>query len=237
MEDEEVSLVNGVFEGAFIALGGLEMEALVDAMKVYAGAEEVFEAGEPFLLSLAGAEEGSFKGLRKVPLRTSLAPASFSSGGRGCYRLKIHPLNHNQSVKSQRQQLNNLEVSITSINKPNLSEAEDSTMSIHYTGKEPSSAPAKDNKKGSSASKTSSAPAGKLKNVKIKDDHLLAFVMKEHYELNLQHSKKKSSHFRNHQPQQTSQRHTGQGESSLRSRPSRSLMSFPSYILCGYNDH
>ncbi|GKC41810.1 hypothetical protein Tco_1059532, partial [Tanacetum coccineum] len=36
MEDEEVYLVGGVFEGAFGALA-LEIEALVDAMKVYGG--------------------------------------------------------------------------------------------------------------------------------------------------------------------------------------------------------
>nr|GEV91508.1 hypothetical protein [Tanacetum cinerariifolium] len=36
MEDEEVSLVDGVFEGALGALA-LEMEALVDAMVVYGG--------------------------------------------------------------------------------------------------------------------------------------------------------------------------------------------------------
>ncbi|GKE91923.1 hypothetical protein Tco_1573018, partial [Tanacetum coccineum] len=35
----------------------------------------------------------------------------------------------------------------------------------------------------------------------------------------------------------TSQHHTGQGESSLRSRPSRLVISFPSCIHCGYNDH
>ncbi|GKB44219.1 hypothetical protein Tco_0889161 [Tanacetum coccineum] len=50
-----------------------------------AGAELVVKA-EEHLLPLAGAEEGS-------------APVSFSSGGRGCYRLKIHPLNHNKSLK------------------------------------------------------------------------------------------------------------------------------------------
>ncbi|GJY81685.1 ATP-dependent DNA helicase PIF1-like protein [Tanacetum coccineum] len=36
MEEEDVSLVDGVFEGAFGALA-LEMEALVDAMDVYGG--------------------------------------------------------------------------------------------------------------------------------------------------------------------------------------------------------
>ncbi|GJZ56233.1 hypothetical protein Tco_0611426 [Tanacetum coccineum] len=36
MQDEEVSLVDGVYEGAFGALG-LEIEALVDAMEVYSG--------------------------------------------------------------------------------------------------------------------------------------------------------------------------------------------------------
>nr|GFC13066.1 hypothetical protein [Tanacetum cinerariifolium] len=37
MEEEEVSLVDGVFEGAFRALEALEIEALVDAMEVYDG--------------------------------------------------------------------------------------------------------------------------------------------------------------------------------------------------------
>ncbi|GKD39550.1 hypothetical protein Tco_1259757, partial [Tanacetum coccineum] len=36
IEDEEVATVDGVFEGAFGALG-LEVEALMDAMKVYGG--------------------------------------------------------------------------------------------------------------------------------------------------------------------------------------------------------
>nr|GEU30144.1 hypothetical protein [Tanacetum cinerariifolium] len=35
MEEKVVSLVDGVFEGAFGALEALEMEALVDAMEVY----------------------------------------------------------------------------------------------------------------------------------------------------------------------------------------------------------
>nr|GEY89763.1 putative reverse transcriptase domain-containing protein [Tanacetum cinerariifolium] len=113
----------------------------------------------------------------------------------------------------------NSEVSITGSNKPKLSEAEDSTLSNHDTGKhplppleklpdaepvsgpktiksilkskstfktktlkgitinEPFSAPARGNK-SSSVSKTNSAPAGKLKKVKI-DDPPLAIVMKE----------------------------------------------------------
>nr|GEV34452.1 hypothetical protein [Tanacetum cinerariifolium] len=36
MEDEEVVMVDGVFKGAFRALG-LKMKALVDAMEVYGG--------------------------------------------------------------------------------------------------------------------------------------------------------------------------------------------------------
>ncbi|GJS03338.1 hypothetical protein Tco_0319846 [Tanacetum coccineum] len=36
---------------------------------------------------------------------TGSTRVSFSSGGKGCYRLKIHQLNHNQLLKSQRQQL------------------------------------------------------------------------------------------------------------------------------------
>nr|GEV50395.1 hypothetical protein [Tanacetum cinerariifolium] len=77
-----------------------------------ARAEIVLEAKE-LLLTLAGAEEGSFIMIPfkvsslnvdfdfKIDLivfgpETSLAPVSFSNKGRGCYRLKIHPLNHNQ---------------------------------------------------------------------------------------------------------------------------------------------
>ncbi|GJS23392.1 hypothetical protein Tco_0452024 [Tanacetum coccineum] len=127
---------------------------------------------------------------------------------------------------------------------------------------EPSSTPAKDNKKGTSASKTFSAPAGKLKNVKIEDDPPLVTVIKELNELKLQLSKNKSSYSKTHQSQQalfykkckrsdhrtcdhsefmsslkTTQHHTGQGESSSRSRPSRPVIPFPSCIHYGYKDH
>nr|GEZ16289.1 hypothetical protein [Tanacetum cinerariifolium] len=57
------------------------------------------------------------------------------------------------------------------------------------------------------ASKTNSAPAGKLKNVNVEDDPPLAV----HY--------------------------TGQGESFSRSKPLRPSISFPSCIHCGYNNH
>ncbi|GJT60552.1 hypothetical protein Tco_1004085 [Tanacetum coccineum] len=70
---------------------------------------------------------------------------------------------------------------------------------------EPSSAPA--GGKSSSASKTYSTLAGKLKIVKMEDDPPLAI------------------------------HHNGQDESSSRSRPSRPSVSFPSCIYCGYNDH
>ncbi|GJX61361.1 retrovirus-related pol polyprotein from transposon TNT 1-94 [Tanacetum coccineum] len=66
------------------------------------------------------------------------------------------------------------------------------------TLKEPSSAPAKGNK-SSSASKVNSAPAGKLKSVKIKDDPPLAIVIKELNDLKLQISKNQSSYSRNNQ--------------------------------------
>ncbi|GJS22525.1 hypothetical protein Tco_0451157 [Tanacetum coccineum] len=64
-----------------------------------------------------------------------------------------------------------------------------------------SSAPARGNK-SSSASKTNSAHAGKLKNVKIEDDPPLSIVIKELNELKLQFSKNKSSYFRNKNSQQ-----------------------------------
>ncbi|GJY99763.1 hypothetical protein Tco_0517193 [Tanacetum coccineum] len=120
---------------------------------------------------------------------------------------------------------------------------------------EPSSALARGNK-SSSASKTNSAPAGKLKNVKMEDDPPLAIVMKELNELKLQISKNKSSYFRNKNSQQCkrtnhrtcdhaefmssmniNQYYSGQGESSLRSKPSRPAIPFPSCIHCRYNDH
>ncbi|GKF20283.1 hypothetical protein Tco_0068921, partial [Tanacetum coccineum] len=66
---------------------------------------------------------------------------------------------------------------------------------------EPSLAPARGNR-SSSASKTNSASAGKLKNVKVEDDPPLAMVMKELNELKLQISKKKSSYSKNKNTQQ-----------------------------------
>ncbi|GJW21409.1 retrovirus-related pol polyprotein from transposon TNT 1-94 [Tanacetum coccineum] len=66
---------------------------------------------------------------------------------------------------------------------------------------EPSLAHARGNK-SSLASKTNSAPTGKLKNVKVEDDPPLAMVMKELNELKLQISKKKSSYSRNKNTQQ-----------------------------------
>ncbi|GJW72813.1 hypothetical protein Tco_0132183 [Tanacetum coccineum] len=64
---------------------------------------------------------------------------------------------------------------------------------------EPSLAPAKGNK-SSSALKVNSAPAGKLKSVKIKDDTPLAIIMKELNILKLQISKNQSSYSKNNQP-------------------------------------
>nr|GEV06323.1 retrovirus-related Pol polyprotein from transposon TNT 1-94 [Tanacetum cinerariifolium] len=64
---------------------------------------------------------------------------------------------------------------------------------------EPSSALAKDNK-SSSALKVNSAPVGKLKSVKIKDDPPLAIVIKELNNLKLQFSKSQSSYSKSNQP-------------------------------------
>ncbi|GKB93223.1 hypothetical protein Tco_0979360 [Tanacetum coccineum] len=73
---------------------------------------------------------------------------------------------------------------------------------------ESSSAPARGNK-SFLASKTNSAPAGKLKNVKMEDDPPLAIVMKELNELKLQISKNKSSYSRNRNTQQIKQSERG----------------------------
>nr|GEW42190.1 uncharacterized mitochondrial protein AtMg00810-like [Tanacetum cinerariifolium] len=118
----------------------------------------------------------------------------------------------------------NSEVSITGSNKPNLSEAEDSTLSKHDTSNVPSNESQRNindhsvivsdssatdydsadesGNKSSSASKTNSALAGKLKNVKMEDDPPLAIVMKELNELKLQINKNKSSYSRNKNTQQ-----------------------------------
>ncbi|GJU81897.1 hypothetical protein Tco_1284262 [Tanacetum coccineum] len=120
----------------------------------------------------------------------------------------------------------------------------------------PSSAPAKGNK-SALASKVNSVPAGKLKNVKIKDDSPLAIVMKELDNLKLQISKNQSSYSRNNQPQQCektdhrtcdhaeyisimnmTQHFKGQSGSSSRSRiPRPSKHFFPLCMHYGFSDH
>ncbi|GJR63224.1 putative reverse transcriptase domain-containing protein [Tanacetum coccineum] len=126
-------------------------------------------------------------------------------------------------------------VSITSSNKPKLSKTEDSTnhstvvsdssttdydstdeSSVCFTIIEPSSAPARGNK-SPLVSTTISAPAGKLKNVKIEDDPPLAIVMKELNELKLQISKNKSSYFINKNSQQDKTRGEALKAKKLRS--------------------
>ncbi|GJV06544.1 hypothetical protein Tco_1344200 [Tanacetum coccineum] len=92
---------------------------------------------------------------------------------------------------------------------------------------EPSSAPAKGNK-SSLTSKVNSAPAGKLKSVKIKDDPPLAIVMKELNELKLKISKNQSSYSRNNQPQQVPQ-------NALQNKYKTQLKK--SCDLCGLNSH
>ncbi|GJS20142.1 retrovirus-related pol polyprotein from transposon TNT 1-94 [Tanacetum coccineum] len=123
----------------------------------------------------------------------------------------------------------NSDVSITGSNKPTLSEAEDFTLPNYDTATDydstnessvystplplleklasakPVSGPKtiKSNLKSNPTFKAKilKALAGKLKNVKIEDNPLLAIVMKELNELKLQLSKKKSSHSRNHRSQ------------------------------------
>ncbi|GKC78041.1 hypothetical protein Tco_1128815 [Tanacetum coccineum] len=132
---------------------------------------------------------------------------------------------------------------------------------------EPSSAPARGNK-SSSASKTNSAPAGKLKNVKMEYDPPLAIVppnalqnkYKTQFKMNCELCGQNNHLFENcyevlfcKKSKRTNHRtcdhaefmssininqyHSGQGESSSRSRPSRPAIPFPSCIHCGYNDH
>ncbi|GJS73371.1 retrovirus-related pol polyprotein from transposon TNT 1-94 [Tanacetum coccineum] len=119
---------------------------------------------------------------------------------------------------------------------------------------EPSSAPAKGNK-SSSASKVNSAPAGKLKSVKIEDDPPLAIVIKELNDLKLQIGKNQSSYSRNNQQCERTDHRTcnhaeyistinmsqhlkSLGRSSSRSKiPRPSKCFFPPCIYCGCIDH
>ncbi|GKA06060.1 retrovirus-related pol polyprotein from transposon TNT 1-94 [Tanacetum coccineum] len=90
---------------------------------------------------------------------------------------------------------------------------------------EPSSAPAKGNKSASS-SKVNSAPTGKLKNVKIKDDPPLAICERTDHRT-YDHAEYMST-------MNMSQHLKGQGGSSLRSRtPRPSKHFFPPCIHCG----
>ncbi|GJW66217.1 hypothetical protein Tco_0120641 [Tanacetum coccineum] len=92
---------------------------------------------------------------------------------------------------------------------------------------EPSLAPAKGNK-SSLASKVHSAPAGKLKSVKIEDDPSLAIVMKELNSLKLQVSKNQSSYPRSNQSQQIPQNAL---QNKYKTQFKRSC------DLCGLNNH
>ncbi|GJX35945.1 hypothetical protein Tco_0247502 [Tanacetum coccineum] len=92
----------------------------------------------------------------------------------------------------------------------------------------PSSAPARGNK-SSSVFKTNSTPAGKLKNVKMEDDPPLAICKRTNH--------RTCDHVEFISSMNINQYHTGQGESSSRSRPARPAIPFPSCIHCGYNDH
>ncbi|GJT38391.1 retrovirus-related pol polyprotein from transposon TNT 1-94 [Tanacetum coccineum] len=104
---------------------------------------------------------------------------------------------------------------------------------------EPSSAPAKGNK-SSSASKVNSAPAGKLKSVKIEDDPPLAIIIKELIDLRLQISKNQSSYSRNNQQGEALQAKKAEALKSTRAEssnanrsktPTRSQLCDAKYIV------
>ncbi|GJR48333.1 retrovirus-related pol polyprotein from transposon TNT 1-94 [Tanacetum coccineum] len=92
---------------------------------------------------------------------------------------------------------------------------------------EPSSTSVKGNK-STSALKVNSTLAGKLKNMKIKDDPHLAIVMKELNNLKLQIIKNQSSYSRNKQPQQVPQ-------NALRNKYKTQFKK--GCELCGLNNH
>ncbi|GJY79707.1 retrovirus-related pol polyprotein from transposon TNT 1-94 [Tanacetum coccineum] len=129
-----------------------------------------------------------------------------------------------------------------------------SLVTIYDSTDESSVSPTKVNK-SSSASKVHSAPAGKLKSVKIEDDPPLAIVMKELNNLKLQVSKNQSSYSRSNQSQQKTDQRTcdhaeyistlnmsqhlkSLGRASSRSKiPRPSKRFFPPCTHCGYIDH
>ncbi|GJR04080.1 hypothetical protein Tco_0527064 [Tanacetum coccineum] len=150
-------------------------------------------------------------------------------------------------------------VSITGSNKPKLSKAKDSTLSNHDTAEtlkgfiinEPSSAPAKGNKvlQLLKLIQLLLVPPNALQN-KYKTQFKMNcelcgqnnHLFKNCYEVLFCKKCKRTNHrtcdhaefmsFMN-----INQYHTGQGESSSRSRPSRPTIHFPSCIHCGYNYH
>ncbi|GJZ12497.1 hypothetical protein Tco_0547727 [Tanacetum coccineum] len=94
---------------------------------------------------------------------------------------------------------------------------------------EPSSTPTRGNK-STSASKVNSAPAGKLKSLKIEDDPPLAICERTDH-VTFDHAENMST-------MKMSQHLKSQGGSSLRSRTQRpSKHFFPPCIHCGFSDH
>ncbi|GJQ98761.1 retrovirus-related pol polyprotein from transposon TNT 1-94 [Tanacetum coccineum] len=104
-------------------------------------------------------------------------------------------------------------------------------LNLCVTINEPTLALAKENKKVSS-SKSNSAPAGKLKNVKTKDDIPFSIVMK--YERT---NHRTYDHAEYMSTMNMSQHLKGQGGSSSRSKTLRPSKLFQLCKHCGFNDH
>ncbi|GJW23166.1 hypothetical protein Tco_0033788 [Tanacetum coccineum] len=126
----------------------------------------------------------------------------------------------------------NSNVSITSSNKTRLSKAEDSTLPNHDTADE------------SSVYSTPLPPLEKLAGAKpisgpktIKSILKSKFTFKDETLKGIIINEPSSSPAKGNISTSVNQHHTGQGESSSRSRPSRLAIPSPSCIHCGYNDH
>ncbi|GJW65591.1 retrovirus-related pol polyprotein from transposon TNT 1-94 [Tanacetum coccineum] len=127
-----------------------------------------------------------------------------------------------------RSSADNSEVSITSSNKPKLSETGDSTLSNHDTGKSTDPLPLLEKL-------TSVEPVSGTKTIKSILKSKSTFKVET---LKVQKDNHRTcDHVDFISSMDINQYHTGQSESSSRSKPSRPAMPFPSCIHCGYNDH
>ncbi|GJX84543.1 hypothetical protein Tco_0335317 [Tanacetum coccineum] len=130
----------------------------------------------------------------------------------------------------------NSNVSSAVSHKSKLSEAEDSTLSNHSAETQKNTTDPSIVVTESSATNYDSVDESSS-NPTFKAGTLKGITINEPSSAPARGNKSSSASKTNSAPADINQYHTGQSESSSRSRPSRPAMPFPSRIHCGYNDH